>query len=386
MTTSPLYLDNAATTPIAPEVLKAMMDYMGVESCYFNSASSGYFGGKTASDALVEFRSEIAKYLECKADEVVFTSGATEANNLALQGIAYANLSYGKHIVTSLIEHKSILNTCKMLEKDGFDLTYLKPNANGQIEVDSVRQALRSDTLLVSIQHTNNETGVMQPIAQIGEVLAEQGILFHVDAAQAVGKLPLSLATLAIDLLSLSAHKFYGPKGVGCLVIRNRRGLNLKPLLYGGGQEFGLRSGTVPLHQIAGMSNALQLACDNQSRDYHHVSQLNEFFINQLNEHFALSVQSTQAYSSPYIVNFAIPNVSSDALINHLAATVALSSGSACSSGTIDPSYVLRAMGVEGDVLYGAVRASFSRYHTMADISQAVAHIVAAVRRMQELD
>ncbi|MFI0398676.1 MAG: cysteine desulfurase family protein [Thiolinea sp.] len=337
MSTSPLYLDNAATTPIASEVLKEMTAYMGLDACYFNPSSSGYFGGKSASDALFGFRSAIAKYLGCKADEIIFTSGATEANNLALQGIAYANMQYGKHIITSLIEHKSILNTCKMLEKEGFSLTYLKPNADGQIELDSVRQALRADTLLVSIQHTNNETGIIQPIAQIGELLAEQGILFHVDAAQAVGKLPLNLEVLTIDLLSLSAHKFYGLKGVGCLVIRNRRGLNLRPLLYGGGQEFDLRPGTEALHQIAGMSKALQLACDSQGKDYQHVSQLKEFFLNQLKEHFALNVQGKQIYSSPYIVNFAIPNIGSDALINQLATTVALSSSSACSSGAVDP-------------------------------------------------
>ncbi len=386
MSDTPLYLDMASTTPVAPEAITAMLRYLGADGCYYNPSSAGHRLGQVAADAVSECRSTIAGILGCEPQEIIFTSGATESNNLALRGIAHAHASHGRHLITSQIEHKAVLETCHALEQEGFEVTYLKPNAGGWIEPEVVNAALRPDTLLVSLLHTNNETGVCQPIDEIAAVLAEAGVLFHVDAAQAVGKLSVDLNETPIDLLSLSAHKFHGPKGIGCLVIRNRRQLRLQPLLTGGGQEFGLRSGTLATHQIAGMATALQLAAQSQSQDYVHVSALKRRFIEQLSQNSAIKINGAVERSSPYIINFSIVGISSDALINQLATTVALSSGSACSSGTIDPSYVLRAMGIEGDGLYGAVRASFSRYHTMADISQAVERIVAAVRRMQELD
>ncbi len=386
MADKPLYLDMASTTPVAQEVIEAMLRYLGADSCYYNPSSAGHRLGQVAADAMSECRSMIADILGCESQEIIFTSGATESNNLALRGIAHAHASHGRHLITSQIEHKSVLETCHALEQDGFTVTYLKPNAGGWIEPEAVKAALRPDTLLVSLLHTNNETGVCQPIDEIATVLVEAGVLFHVDAAQAAGKLPINLEETPIDLLSLSAHKFHGPKGIGCLVIRNRRQLRLQPLLTGGGQEFGLRSGTLATHQIAGMTTALQLAAQRQSQDYAHVSALKRQFIEQLAQYSAIKINGDVERSSPFIVNFSISGISSDALINQLATTVALSSGSACSSGTIDPSYVLRAMDIEGDHLYGAVRASFSRYHTMADISLAVERIIAAVHRMQKLN
>ncbi|WP_028487509.1 cysteine desulfurase family protein [Thiothrix lacustris] len=386
MSDTPLYLDMASTTPVAPEAITAMLRYLGADGCYYNPSSAGHRSGQVAADAMSGCRTTIAGILGCEPQEIIFTSGATESNNLALRGIAHAHASHGRHLITSQIEHKAVLETCHALEQEGFEVTYLKPNAGGWIEPEAVKAALRPETLLVSLLHTNNETGVCQPIDEIAAVLAEAGVLFHVDAAQAAGKFPLNLNETPIDFLSLSAHKFHGPKGIGCLVIRNRRQLRLQPMLTGGGQEFGLRSGTLATHQIAGMTAALQLAAHSQSQDYVHVSALKKQFIKQLEQSSAIKINGDTERSSAYIVNFSINGISSDALINQLATTVALSSGSACSSGTIDPSYVLRAMGVEGDALYGAVRASFSRYHTMTDISQAVEHIIAAVRRMQELD
>lgn len=386
MSDTPLYLDMASTTPVAPEAIEAMLRYLGADGCYYNPSSAGHRSGQVAADAMNGYRTTIAGILGCEPQEIIFTSGATESNNLALRGIAHAHASHGRHLITSQIEHKAVLETCRTLEQEGFEVTYLKPNAGGWIEPEAVKAALRPETLLVSLLHTNNETGVCQPIDEIAAVLAEAGVLFHVDAAQAAGKFSLNLNETPIDLLSLSAHKFHGPKGIGCLVIRNRRQLRLQPMLTGGGQEFGLRSGTLATHQIAGMTAALQLVAHSQSQDYVHVSALKKQFIKQLEQSSAIKINGDTERSSAYIVNFSINGISSDALINQLATTVALSSGSACSSGTIDPSYVLRAMGVESDALYGAVRASFSRYHTMTDISQAVEHIVAAVRRMQELD
>ena len=386
MTDNILYLDTASTTPVAPEAIEAMLPHLGANGCYYNPSSTNHHPGCTAAANVKVFRSTMASLLGCEPEEIIFTSGATESNNLALRGIVNAHSNYGHHLVTSSIEHKSVLETCHALEREGIDVTYLKPNQGGWIEPETVEKALRPDTLLVSLLHTNNETGVLQPIDEIASLLAEVGILFHVDAAQAAGKLPLDLNETPIDLLSLSAHKFHGPKGVGCLVIRNRRHLRVEPILTGGGQEFGLRSGTLATHQIAGMSSALQLVTKHQKQDYSHVLTLKRHFIEQIEQNIAIKINGDIKRSSPYIVNFSIAGINSDALLNQLATTVALSSGSACSSGTIDPSYVLRAMGVEGDALYGAVRASFSRYQTITDISLAVEHIVAAVRRMQELN
>ena len=386
MSQRPLFLDMASTTPVASAAIEAMLRHLGAESCYFNPASTSHAAGQAAAADVERYRAAIAEVLGCDAAEVVFTSGATEANNLALRGIAQAHAQHGRHLVTSQIEHKSVLATCQALEQAGFDVTYLQPDASGRISAASVKAALRPDTLLVSLHHTNNETGVMQPLAEIADLLADAGVLLHVDAAQAAGKLPLDLNQLPIDLLSLSAHKFHGPKGMGCLVIRNRRHLRLQPLLTGGGQEFGLRPGTLSTHQIAAMAVSLQLAHQQQAQHLAHVTRLKQQFVSELAQQVAITLHADQAHTSPYIVNFAIAGIRSDALLNQLATEVALSSGSACASGTIEPSYVLRAMGIEGPGLYGAVRASFSRDHTVADISLAVERIVAAVRRMQELN
>ena len=245
---------------------------------------------------------------------------------------------------------------------------------------------MRPDTLLVSLMHTNNETGVMQPIAEVAEVAANAGVLFHVDAAQAAGKFAIDLRQLPVDLLALSAHKFHGPKGIGCLIVRNRRQLRLQPLLYGGGQEYGLRPGTLPTHQIVGLSAALSLAAKRRETDLAHVSSLKQFFLEQPPRRLPVQVHGDAARSSPYIVNFSIESIGSDALLNQLTSELAIASGSACTSGTVAPSHVLRAMGIEGGELYGAVRVSFGRDHALADVSAAVARIVAAVGRMKELD
>lgn len=385
MVKEPLYFDNASTTPVAAEAIDAMLTYLGAGGCYYNPSSTQHKPGQAAAASVESSRAEIAKALGCESSEVIFTSGATEANNLALRGVALAHASQGRHIITSAIEHKSVLNSCHALEREGFEVTYLIPNGQGWVDPTAVREALRPDTLLVSLIHTHNETGVIQPIEAIANILVEAGVLFHVDSAQAAGKLPINLAATPIDLLSLSAHKFHGPKGAGCLIIRNRHQLRLQPILYGGGQEFGLRSGTLATHQIVGMSTALQLATTRLQQDYPYVSQLKQVFIQQLEQAFIIKIHGDSARCSPYIINFSIDGISSDALINQLSNEVALSSGSACSSGTVEPSYVLRAMGIEGDDLYGAVRVSFSRYHTIMDISQAVTRIIAAVHRMQEI-
>jgi cysteine desulfurase len=382
----PLYFDTAATTPIAPEVLTQMVQQLGGGGCYANPSSTAHLPGQAAAAVIAAARSEIAAELGCEADEAVFTSGATEANNLALRGVALANARHGRHLVTSAIEHKAVLECCASLQREGYEITYLAPNSGGWIEPEAVERALRPDTLLISLMHTNNETGVMQPIAEVAEIAADAGVLFHVDAAQAAGKFAIDLRQTPIDLLSLSAHKFYGPKGIGCLIVRNRHQLHLRPLMYGGGQEFGLRPGTLPTHQIMGLSTALSLAAQRREPDLAHIAALKQHFLEQLTRHLPVQVHGDLGRSSPYIVNFSIEGIGSDALINQLAADLAIASGSACSSGAVEPSHVLRAMGIDGGPLYGAVRLSFSRDHTRTEVSAAVERIVAAVQRMRELD
>ena len=382
----PLYFDTAATTAVAPEVFARMAELLRSPCAYANPSSSSHLLGEAAANVVASARAEIAAELGCETDEVVFTSGATEANNLALRGIALAHAAQGRHLVTSAIEHKSVLECCAALQRDGYEITYLSPNRGGWIEPESVARAIRTDTLLVALQHTNNETGVMQPLTEVAEVAMQAGVLFHVDAAQAAGKFAIDLTAIPIDLLSLSAHKFHGPKGIGCLVVHNRRQLRLQPLMYGGGQEFGLRPGTLPTHQIVGLSSALSLATRRREEDLAHVRHLKHYFLDRLGSQIKIQVQGDLVRSSPYIVNFSIEGIPGDALINQLKDDIAISSGSACSSGTVEPSYVLRAMGVEGEPLYGAVRLSFDRNHTLEEVSSAVQSIVAAVGRMKELD
>jgi cysteine desulfurase len=381
-----MYFDTASTTKIAPEVVEKMISCLEGNDCYANPSSVNHHLGQIAAAIVNSARKNVAYELNCEVNEVIFTSGATEANNLALRGIALAHAAKGRHLITSAIEHKSVLDTCRALESEGFQVTYLLPNSDGWIEPESVKNAIRPDTLLVSLMHINNETGVCQPISAIAELLNNAGVLFHVDASQSAGKYLIDLSVTPIDLLSFSSHKFYGPKGIGCLVVRNRRMMRLHPLMHGGGQEFSLRPGTLATHQIVGLSEGLSLAAAQRNTDFQHVTSLKHIFLAELKKSLNINLHGDQLNCSPYIVNFSIEKISNDALINQLSNELAISSGSACSSGTLDPSYVLRAMGVEGDALYGAVRVSFSCKHTLTDILYAVERIVDAVARMKKLD
>ena len=380
-----LYFDTAATTRVAPEVLAAMVRQLRSVETFANPSSAAHGQGRAAAAVVEDARTLIAGELRCEPDEVIFTSGATEADNLALRGIALAHAGRGRHLITSKIEHQAVLACCAALEREGFQITYLSPNRQGWVEPAAVAAALRPDTLLVSLMHTNNETGVMQPIAEVAALAAERGVLLHVDAAQAAGKLPIDLRHTPIDLLSLSAHKFHGPKGIGCLVVRNRRLLRLQPLMYGGGQEFGLRPGTLPTHQIVGLATALTLAARHRATDLAHVAELKHQFVARLRARLPIQVHGEGAAVSPYIVNLSIPGIGSDPLINQVAHGRAIASGSACSSGAVEPSAVLRAMEIEGDLLYGAVRVSFDRTHSFNDVTAAVDLMVAAVQRIREL-
>ncbi|MCB1656903.1 MAG: cysteine desulfurase [Pseudomonadales bacterium] len=382
----PLYLDNASTTAVASTVLAKMISVLDSKDQLYANPSSVHALGLAANDLVSEAREKVASLMGCESREVIFTSGATEANNIALMAVAQTYGHKKRHIITSLTEHKSVLEPCKVLEQQGFDVTYLKPDAAGRVDALSIKQALRDDTLLVSLMYVNNETGVLQPIDEVAALLSDVGVLFHVDASQAVGKFKINLNELPVDLLSMSAHKFYGPKGIGCLIVKNRSRLRLKPIVHGGGQEFGLRSGTLPTHQIVGLSTALDLSISTHSQDYEHVVNLKSIFLKSLKVDLPITVHSRLEFSSPYILNFSIEGVWSDALINQLINEVAISSGSACSSGTVEPSYVLRAMGVDEKLLYGAVRVSFSRENTIQEVQEAAKCIALAVQRIKEIN
>ncbi len=377
------YLDYAATTPLAPEVTSAMINCLSNEN--FANPASQHSYGESALEIVEHARKSIAANLNCLANDLIFTSGATESNNLAIKGIALSHSTKGKHIITSACEHKAVLDTCKYLESIGFKVTYLRPDLNGQINVEQILSSITSETILVSIMHVNNETGYIQDIEQIAKNLESESIYFHVDAAQSAGKLPIDLNDLPIDLLSISGHKFHAPKGIGCLYIRNRKKTQMFPLLHGGGQEYGLRPGTLATHQIAAMATAFELSNINLDSTYAHTTKLENTLKEKLNKLGGVIFNGDQDRKVPNIVNVSFEDVSANSLIIALRNEVAFSSGSACNSGAVEASHVLRSMGIEGDRLYGAVRISFGRYTTIEEIAWAGQRICEEVMRLREL-
>lgn len=380
-----IYLDYAATTPMAAEAMTAMMQCLTMEGEFANPASLQHEFGERAHALVETARSDMANLLHCKANELIFTSGATESNNLAIKGIALSYRKKGNHIVTSASEHKSVLDTCKYLERIGFKVTFLRPDSDGRLSLESVLNALTDETILISLMHVNNETGFIQDIDEIAHALKDKDLFFHVDAAQSAGKLKIDLSKTPIDLLSLSAHKFYGSKGIGGLVIRNRKQTNLTPLLHGGGQEYGLRAGTLPTHQIVGMTTAFKLAHEAMLTDYQHSTHLADILLAELAQLDGVHFNGNQQQKLANIINVSFDEVSSDALLMALKNEVAIASGSACNSGAMEASHVLRSMGIEGDRLYGAARISFGRYTTEADSQQAGQRIVEQVTRLRGL-
>lgn len=379
-----MYFDSASTTPIDPEVVAEMTD--ALRSLLGNPSAAAHGYGQAAARRVASCRELIADTFGCEPDEVIFTSGATESDNLALIGIARAHAERGRHLVVSAIEHRAVLACAEQLEREGFEITWVRPDVNGVIQPETIAAALRPDTLLVSVMHTNNETGVLQPIEAIAEGAAEAGVLFHVDAAQSAGKYAIDLDAIPIDLLTASAHKLHGPKGIGCLIIRNRRQLHLSPMMHGGEQEYGLRPGTLPVHQIIGFASALAKTSRRRDADHAQVSAVRERFLRTLSAADIPVIQhGAEAPRSPYILGLSIPGIPSDALLNQLAGSLALSSGSACNSGTVEPSHVLRAMGVNDRALYSAFRVSFDRTHGVEQAEQGARLIIDAVQRIQDL-
>ncbi|WP_027850922.1 aminotransferase class V-fold PLP-dependent enzyme [Marinospirillum insulare] len=376
-----IYLDYAATTPVAPEVAELMAKHLTLDGCFANPASRSHLAGWQAEQAVEKARQQVANLLGADVREIVWTSGATEANNLAIIGAARANPDKGRHIITSAIEHKAVLDTCSWLEKEGYSVTRLKPNSQGQISVEQVKEALTPDTLMVSLMLVNNELGTVNPIAEIGELLKNHSALLHVDAAQAAGKLPIDVNQLQVDLLSLSGHKFYGPKGVGALYVRRQPAVHLEAIIHGGGHERGMRSGTLPTHQLVGIGLAAELAKEQMQADKQHLVECRATFLQQLNP--SLFVQTANNASNwPGIVNLAFPSLEAETLMMALP-NLAVSTGSACNAASIDPSYVLVALGLNREVALSSVRFSFGRYLTLAQAKLAGQQLNQALERLK---
>ncbi|WP_017347785.1 IscS subfamily cysteine desulfurase [Pantoea sp. A4] len=381
----PIYLDYAATTPADPRVASKMMQFLTLDGTFGNPASRGHRFGWQAEEAVDVARNQIAELLNADPREIVFTSGATESDNLAIKGAAHFHRARGNHIITSQIEHKAVLDSCQQLEREGFDVTYLAPEADGTISTAAVEAALRADTILVSLMHVNNETGVIHDIVATGELCRARAILFHVDATQSVGKLPVDLGVLPVDLMSFSAHKIYGPKGIGGLFVRRNPKVSLEAQIHGGGHERGMRSGTLAVHQIVGMGEAFQIAREEQSAEMARLAQLRSRLWQGLSQLKGVSLNGNFEQSAANILNVSFADVDGESLIMMLK-DLALSSGSACTSASLEPSYVLRAMGVSDALAYSALRFSLGRFTTEEQIDYAVALVQKSVTRLRELN
>ena len=378
-----IYLDYAATTPVDKAVAEEMSKYMTVDGVFANPSSNHCFGFD-ADDAVEQARTIISNFLDCHTKDIIFTSGATESNNLVIKGFARANKEKGNHIITVATEHKAVLDACRALEDEGFNITYLKPDENGKITADNLKHAITTKTILVSIMHVNNETGLIQDIASLGNILKEQKIFFHVDAVQSLGKLAIDLSSLPIDSASFSSHKIYGPKGIGALFIRNRAKTKLDPLVTGGGQEFGIRPGTLPTHQIVGFGKAIKIAENNIDEDYMHIAKLNKTIVEQLSKIKDSVINTDLEHSLPNIINISFMGVDSVSLITALQNDIAISSGSACTSGAIEPSHVITGMGLSDDRVNSAVRISVGRYTSQGELNTALEKITHEVERIRE--
>lgn len=369
----PIYLDYAATTPIDMRVAKKMQEYLTLDGAFGNPASlHGY--GQEAKQAVELAREQVAALIHADASEMIWTSGATESDNLALKGAAQLYQRKGKHIVTMKTEHKAVIDTCQHLEKQGYSVTYLAPEPNGVLSLDKFRAALREDTILASIMHVNNETGMVQDIHSIAQITAARNILLHVDAAQSPGKVDIDVTKTPIDMLSLCAHKVYGPKGIGALYLRKKPRVRVEPLIHGGGHEQGMRSGTLATHQIVGMGEAFHLAAIEMQAEREKIKLLRERFLQGLSAVKNMHVNGDTVHSVPHILNLRFQGMLADAILSELP-HIATSTASACQGKGTEGSYVLRAMGLIDDEVKSSVRFSFGRFTTVENIDDAVIYI-----------
>jgi cysteine desulfurase len=354
-----------------------------MDGVFGNPASRSHKYGWQAEELVDIARHQVADLIHADAREIVFTSGATESDNLALKGVAHFHADKGKHIVSVKTEHKAVLDPCAQLEKEGFEVTYLDVKEDGLIDLDELRSALREDTILASVMWVNNEIGVIQDINAIGSVCRENGTLFHVDAAQAAGKLPIDMSSAPVDLMSISAHKMYGPKGIGALYVRRQPRVRIAAQMHGGGHERGMRSGTLATHQIVGMGVAAELAAEKLGTDIEHFESLRQQFLSPLLAEEGIKLNGSDTQRVPHIVNLQFANVEGELLLMSLK-DVAVSSGSACTSASVEPSYVLRAIGVSDELAHASLRFSFGRSTTAADIEHAVEHILTTYKTLAQ--
>ncbi len=380
----PIYLDYSATTPMDPRVAEKMAQCLTLEGNFGNPASRSHLFGWKAEEAVELARRQVADLVNCDPREIVWTSGATESDNLAIKGAAHFYSKKGKHIITSKIEHKAVLDTCRQLEREGFEVTYLDPQPNGVVTPDSVKEALREDTILVSIMQVNNEIGVINDIEAIGEITRANKVLFHVDAAQSAGKINIDLDRLKVDLMSFSAHKLYGPKGIGALYVRRKPRVRLEAQMHGGGHERGMRSGTLATHQIVGMGEACAIAKAEMHQENRRLMALRQRLwdgVSDLEQVFCNGDFDQRVAGN---INISFNFVEGESLLMALK-DLAVSSGSACTSASLEPSYVLRALGMNDEMAHSSIRFSIGRFTTEEEIDFAIEKIRTAVNKLREL-
>lgn len=380
----PVYLDYSATAPVDPRVAKKMIDCLTIEGNFGNPASRSHVYGWRAEEAVENARQQVADLINADPREIVWTSGATESDNLAIKGVAHFYGTKGKHLITSKIEHKAVLDTMRQLEREGFEVTYLDPDEKGIIHPEQVKEALREDTILVSIMHVNNEIGTVNDIAAIGEITRAHKVLFHVDAAQSAGKTPIDVQTMKLDLISFSGHKAYGPKGIGALYVRRKPRVRLEAQMHGGGHERGMRSGTLATHQIVGMGEAFALARQEMQKDFERVKTLSERFYSQLQDMEEVYLNGSETQRMPHFLNLSFNYVEGESLMMSLK-DLAVSSGSACTSASLEPSYVLRALGRNDELAHSSIRFTFGRFTTEEEVDHAAAQVREAVAKLREL-
>ena len=379
----PIYLDYSSTNPVDPRVASKMMECLTLDGNFGNPASRSHMSGWKAEEAVETARRQVADLINCDPREIVWTSGATESDNLAIKGAAQFYQDKGRHLVTSAIEHKAVLDSCQQLEREGFSVTYLTPDSRGMISPEQVAAVIRPDTTLVSLMHVNNEIGVVSDIRAIGEVTRQHGVLLHVDAAQSAGKVAIDLSQMQIDLMSLTAHKIYGPKGIGALYVRRQPKVRIKPQVHGGGHEQGMRSGTLPTHQIVGMGEAFALAMNEMAAENARILALRNRLLNGLTAIPAMSVNGDLEQRVPGNLNVSFGYVEGESLMLALR-DLEISSGSACTSASLEPSYVLHALGLSDELAHSSVRITVGRFSTEEEVDYAVAVIKKAVAKLRE--
>ena len=381
---TPIYLDYASTTPIDKRVADKMLEYMTTDGMYGNPASRSHSYGWDADEAVSLSRKHVADLINADPREIVWTSGATESDNLAIKGAAHFYKKKGKHVITIKTEHKAVLDACRQLEREGFEVTYMEPMPNGLIDIKQLESEIRDDTVLISIMHVNNEIGVIQDIESIGKLARSKKIIFHVDAAQSAGKIEIDLEKMNVDLMSFSAHKIYGPKGIGALYVRRKPRVRLEAQIHGGGHERGLRSGTLPTHQIVGMGEAFRIAKEEMENDYEKISQLRNRLWNGLKDIEEVYLNGDFENRYPGIMNISFNYVEGESLIM-ATKDIAVSSGSACTSASLEPSFVLRAIGRSDELAHSSLRMSIGRFTTEKEIDTTIETVKKAVDKLRAL-